>query len=107
MSPEAGEPAPVAAVLDAARASGLLDPDAGALVLLSGGRDSVCALDVCRCLVGPRRTRALHVNYRLRPEADAEEGRLKSVRFQENAAEAISRGVKDFVDARRRLARAP
>ncbi|HEX9578694.1 MAG TPA: N-acetylmuramoyl-L-alanine amidase [Myxococcales bacterium] len=37
----------------------------------------------------------------------AEEARLKSRRFQEDAAEAISRGVKDFVDARRRLARAP
>jgi N-acetylmuramoyl-L-alanine amidase len=37
----------------------------------------------------------------------AEEARLKSTRFQEGAAEAIARGVKDFVDARRRLARVP
>jgi len=37
----------------------------------------------------------------------AEEARLKSARFQETAAEAISRGVKDFVDTRRRLARGP
>ena len=37
----------------------------------------------------------------------AEEGRLRSAGFQESAAEAISRGVKDFVDARRRLASAP
>jgi N-acetylmuramoyl-L-alanine amidase len=37
----------------------------------------------------------------------AEEARLRSKRFQESAAEAISRGVKDFVDGRRRLARAP
>jgi N-acetylmuramoyl-L-alanine amidase len=37
----------------------------------------------------------------------AEEARLKSGRFQDGTAEAIARGVKDFVDSRRRLARAP
>ncbi|MFN2547524.1 MAG: N-acetylmuramoyl-L-alanine amidase [Myxococcales bacterium] len=37
----------------------------------------------------------------------AEESRLKSTRFQEGTAEAIARGVKDFVDGRRRLALAP
>jgi N-acetylmuramoyl-L-alanine amidase len=37
----------------------------------------------------------------------AEEARLRSARFQEGTAEAIARGVKDFVDGRRRLARAP
>ena len=37
----------------------------------------------------------------------AEEVRLKSGRFQDGTAEAIARGVKDFVDSRRRLARAP
>ncbi len=37
----------------------------------------------------------------------AEEARLKSARFQEGTAEAIARGVKDFVDARRRLALVP
>lgn len=37
----------------------------------------------------------------------AEEARLKSARFQEGTAEAIARGVKDFVDARRRLASLP
>jgi N-acetylmuramoyl-L-alanine amidase len=37
----------------------------------------------------------------------AEEARLRSKRFQEATAEAISRGVKDFVDGRRRLAKAP
>jgi N-acetylmuramoyl-L-alanine amidase len=37
----------------------------------------------------------------------AEEARLRSARFQEGTAEAIARGVKDFVDSRRRLARAP
>ncbi|HZR07735.1 MAG TPA: N-acetylmuramoyl-L-alanine amidase [Myxococcales bacterium] len=37
----------------------------------------------------------------------AEELRLKSARFQTGAAEAIARGVKDYVESRRRLARAP
>jgi len=37
----------------------------------------------------------------------AEEARLKSARFQEGTAEAIARGVKDYVESRRRLARAP
>jgi len=37
----------------------------------------------------------------------SEEVRLKSGRFQDGTAEAIARGVKDFVDSRRRLARAP
>jgi len=37
----------------------------------------------------------------------AEEARLKSARFQEGTAEAIARGVKEYVESRRRLARAP
>ena len=37
----------------------------------------------------------------------AEEARLKSSKFQDGAAEAIARGVKDFVDSRRRLASLP
>ena len=37
----------------------------------------------------------------------AEESRLKSTKFQDGTAEAIARGVKDFVDGRRRLALAP
>ena len=36
----------------------------------------------------------------------AEEARLKSARYQEGTAEAIARGVKDFVDGRQKLARA-
>jgi N-acetylmuramoyl-L-alanine amidase len=37
----------------------------------------------------------------------AEEARLRSGKYQEAMAEAIARGVKDFVDGRQRLARAP
>jgi len=37
----------------------------------------------------------------------SEEARLKSARYQDGAAEAIARGVREFVDGRQRLARAP
>ena len=37
----------------------------------------------------------------------AEEARLKTARFQQGTAEAIARGVKDYVESRRRLALAP
>jgi N-acetylmuramoyl-L-alanine amidase len=36
----------------------------------------------------------------------AEESRLRSGKYQETTADAIARGVRDFVDGRRRLARA-
>lgn len=37
----------------------------------------------------------------------AEAARLKSARYQDGAAEAIARGLKDFVQSRRRFARVP
>jgi tRNA(Ile)-lysidine synthase len=51
------------------RASGLLR--GAVLVLLSGGRDSVCLLDLAVRLAGP--VTALHVNYGLRADADEDE----------------------------------
>jgi len=56
--------------LEAARASDLLTPAAPVLVLLSGGADSVCLLDVAARLGTV--ASALHVNYGLRPEAEAD-----------------------------------
>ncbi|MGK2938322.1 MAG: tRNA lysidine(34) synthetase TilS [Solirubrobacteraceae bacterium] len=61
------------AALEAARASGLLATGRQVVVLVSGGRDSVCLLDVAVELAGPRAVTALHVNYGLRPEADGDE----------------------------------
>ena len=62
------------AALTAARASGFLPEGAGVLVLLSGGRDSVCLLDVAVTLAGdPSVVRALHVNYGLREDAREDE----------------------------------
>jgi len=54
-------------------ATGLLEPHRPAIVLLSGGRDSVCLIDVAVALLGPEAVRALHVNYGLRAEADGDE----------------------------------
>ncbi len=41
--------------------------------MLSGGRDSVCLLDMAVALCGAERVRALHVNYGLRAESDDDE----------------------------------
>ena len=60
-------------VREAVRAGGLLDGDRPLLAMISGGRDSTCLLDVASALCGPGRIRALHVNYGLRPGADAEQ----------------------------------
>jgi tRNA(Ile)-lysidine synthase len=57
--------------LEAARDSGLVPEGEPLLVLLSGGGDSVCLLDVAVRLGA--RTGALHVNYGLREGADADE----------------------------------
>jgi len=57
--------------LDAARESGLIVAGEPLLVMLSGGADSVCLLDVARELGAD--VSALHVNHGLRPEADDDE----------------------------------
>lgn len=62
----------VEAVRRAARASGVLAADRPLLVMLSGGRDSVCLLDVALALREGAAVRALHVNYGLRAAASAE-----------------------------------
>ncbi len=60
-------------IVTAVRATGLLPAGAPVLVLLSGGRDSVCLLDLAHRLAGPDAVRALHVNHGLRPEASEDE----------------------------------
>ncbi len=70
----ANEPASVAELLfDAVRRTGLLAGDEPLVAMLSGGRDSVCLLDVAVALRGASDVRALHVNYRLRERADGDE----------------------------------
>ncbi|MBO0768449.1 MAG: tRNA lysidine(34) synthetase TilS [Solirubrobacterales bacterium] len=49
----------------------LLAPGQDVLVLLSGGRDSVCLLDLAARITN--RVRALHLNYRLRDDSDLDQ----------------------------------
>jgi tRNA(Ile)-lysidine synthase len=60
-------------VIDAVRTAGLLGPDRRVVVLLSGGRDSTCLLDLAARIAGPASVQALHVNFGLRDEAPADE----------------------------------
>ncbi len=60
-------------VREAVRAGGLLAQDRPLVAMLSGGRDSVCLLDVAVALCEPGDVSALHVNYGLREQADVEE----------------------------------
>ncbi|HEU4462760.1 MAG TPA: tRNA lysidine(34) synthetase, partial [Solirubrobacterales bacterium] len=52
---------------------GLLAGPAPVLAMLSGGRDSVCMLDLAARVRGPEKVSALHVNYGLRAEAGEDE----------------------------------
>ena len=65
------------AVLDSAAASGLIAPGEPLLVMLSGGADSVCLLDVAVRLGA--RASALHVNYGLRAEAQGDEEHCRAL----------------------------
>jgi tRNA(Ile)-lysidine synthase len=59
-------------VLERVRATGLLVSGSPVVVLLSGGRDSVCLLDVAVTLCGAQSVRAVHVDYGLRAESGAD-----------------------------------
>ncbi|HEX6665156.1 MAG TPA: tRNA lysidine(34) synthetase TilS [Solirubrobacterales bacterium] len=60
-------------VLARVKADGLIAPPAPLVVLLSGGRDSVCMLDLAVRLRGAEPVTAVHVNYGLREEAGGDE----------------------------------
>jgi tRNA(Ile)-lysidine synthase len=62
-----------AELLERVEAGGLLAGPDPLLVMLSGGRDSVCVLDLAVRARGAEAVRALHVNYGLREEADEDE----------------------------------
>lgn len=60
-------------VAERVEAGGLIAPPAPLVVLLSGGRDSVCMLDLAVRLRGADAVTAVHVNYGLREEAGGDE----------------------------------
>jgi tRNA(Ile)-lysidine synthase len=61
------------AMLDVVREGGLLPAGRPVVAMLSGGRDSVCLLDLAVRLPGAGEVTALHVNYGLRDDSDADE----------------------------------
>jgi tRNA(Ile)-lysidine synthase len=52
---------------------GLVAPDAPLVAMLSGGRDSVCMLDLAVRAAGAEAVTALHLNYGLRDDSDEDE----------------------------------
>jgi tRNA(Ile)-lysidine synthase len=60
-------------MLEAVREGGLLAPGTPLVAMVSGGRDSVCLLDLAVRLLGPEAVSALHVNYGLREGAGGDE----------------------------------
>jgi tRNA(Ile)-lysidine synthase len=60
-------------LLERVETGGLLAGPAPVLAMLSGGRDSVCMLDLAVRARGPEKVSALHVNYGLRDEAGEDE----------------------------------
>jgi tRNA(Ile)-lysidine synthase len=66
-------------MLEAVREGGLLVPGAPVVAMLSGGRDSVCLLDLATRLLGAERVTALHVNYGLRDDSDADEAHCTEI----------------------------
>ena len=61
---------PTDQLLERVRDGGLLEPGQAVIVCLSGGRDSVCLLDIAVELCGSENVAALHVNYGLREQAE-------------------------------------
>jgi len=79
-------------LLERVRATGLLPADGRVVVLLSGGRDSVCLLDVAARV--SEEALALHVNYGIRDDADADEAVCRSLCARLGVALAVERVVK-------------
>jgi len=92
--------------LEAARASGLVAAGEPLLVMLSGGADSVCLLDLARRLGA--RVAALHVNYGLRAEAHEDEEHCRALCDDlgvELAVQRVSLPVEGNLQAHAREAR--
>ena len=69
----------VAEVRERVRATGLLAEGSRVVAMLSGGRDSVCLLDLAVALCGAGSVHALHVNYGARKEAATDESSCREL----------------------------
>jgi tRNA(Ile)-lysidine synthase len=81
-------------LLERVVAGGLMPPPAPVVVMLSGGRDSVCMLDLAVRARRPEKVLALHVNYGLRDDSDVDERHCGEL--------CVSLGVELTVDRPRR-----
>src|SRR3954449_11811632 len=79
-------------LLERVAATGLLGDGRPVVVLLSGGRDSVCLLDLAVALSGA--VRALHVNYGLRPDADGDEAHCAALCARLGVALSVERASR-------------
>jgi tRNA(Ile)-lysidine synthase len=67
-------------VLEAVRAGGVVSAADRVVALVSGGRDSVCLLDVLVSICGASRVTVLHVNYGMRgAESDGDQGHVREL----------------------------
>jgi tRNA(Ile)-lysidine synthase len=78
-------------MLDAVRTGGLLAAGTPLVAMLSGGRDSVCLLDLAVRLLDPAAVTALHVNYGLRDDSDQDEAHCARLCAQLGVALEIER----------------
>jgi tRNA(Ile)-lysidine synthase len=62
--------------------------------MLSGGRDSICLLDVAVALCGAERVHALHVNYGLRAESDGDETHCRELCARLGVEIAVTRSSR-------------
>jgi len=96
-------------VREQVREGGLLARDRAVLVMLSGGRDSTCLLDVTVALMGAAAVSALHVNYGLRQAAAGDERHCRALceqlAVELHVARAGGRALPRFrtIDEKRRL----
>lgn len=66
-------------MLEEVREGGLLESGVPAVAMLSGGRDSVCLLDIAVRLLGTELVTVVHVNYGLRDDSDAHEAHCEAL----------------------------
>ncbi|HEX5928179.1 MAG TPA: tRNA lysidine(34) synthetase TilS [Solirubrobacterales bacterium] len=78
-------------MLERVLADGLVGPGTPVVAMLSGGRDSVCMLDLAVRATGAGEVTALHVNYGLRDDSDADERHCAELCERLGAALAIER----------------